>query len=328
MRKSILDYGRFFGQLLPLSAPLVRQFFFYHCNVKPLIKSWKSRFPDIATNKEIKRLLFFGVFIPVMQGNGFALLRKEKMNRKERLTMTLFATATPLFDDFFDENFSTHEELEEFFRLRENYLPKHPKSILLFELLLTIKPLLSHPEEFIHLAYQVYTAQQHAKKIQSDINSDVNAIFIASMDKCEKSCLLFGEILNLLEIAQAKLIILQCGLLIQFTDDIFDMWMDEQSGIHTVATKATSIAALEQHYLLEWDKLKQLCQSLPEKKRKRFLDFQWFFFSRTLVALHQLKSTCNPLNFDIKNYNRTELVCDMAKWSNFKRWVNAFSLLK
>lgn len=328
MRKSIIAYGRFFGQLLPLSGPLIQQYFFFRSNINPIIKNWKKRFPNDTSKSEIKRLLFFGVFIPVMQGNGFALLRKEKMNRKERLTMTLFATATPLFDDFFDENFSTPDELEEFFRLRENYQPQHPKSILLFELLLTIKPLLPHPEEFITLAYQVYTAQQHAKQIQSNNSSDTNSIFIASMDKCEKSCLLFGEILNLLEIAQAKLIILQCGLLIQFTDDIFDMWQDQQNGINTIATKAKNIYELEQHYLLEWEKLKQLCHSIPEKNRTRFLNFQWFFFSRTLVALQQLKSLNNSTNFVIRNYNRTELVCDMAKWSNFKRWVNAFSLLK
>jgi hypothetical protein len=144
------------------------------------------------------------------------------------------------------------------------------------------------------------------------------------MDKCEKSCLLFGEILNLLDEAQAKLIILQCGLLIQFTDDIFDMWMDYHSGIYTIATKATSIATLEQHYLLEWEKLKQLCQSLPEKNRKRFLDFQWFFFSRTFVALEQLKNTTTN-HFEIKNHSRNDLVCDMAKVRNFHRWVKAFS---
>ncbi len=325
MRKSLIAYCRFFAHLLPLSGPLVQQYFFYNRNIKPIIKNWSARFPESSSKKELKRLLFFGVFIPVMQGNGFALLREEKMNQKERLTMSLFATATPLFDDFFDENFSSPEELEAFFQLRENYQPKHPKSILLFELLLAIKPLLAHPETFVDLAYQVYTAQQQAVKIQSNPNSDTNSIFIASMDKCEKSCLLFGEILNLLDVAQAKLIILQCGLLIQFTDDIFDMWMDEQSGIHTVATKATSIVALEQHYLLEWDKLKQLCQSLPEKNRKRFLDFQWFFFSRTLVALEQLKNIKTTSRFEIKNHSRNELVCDMAKLRNFHRWVKAFN---
>jgi hypothetical protein len=81
---------------------------------------------------------------------------------------------------------------------------------------------------------------------------------------------------------------------------------------------------LEQHYLLEWEKLKQLCQSLPEKNRKRFLDFQWFFFSRTLVALEQLKNTTTN-HFEIKNHSRNDLVCDMAKVRNFHRWVKAFS---
>ena len=327
MRKSLIAYCRFFAHLLPLSGPLVQQYFFYNRNIKPFIKKWSLRFPESASEKELKRLLFFGVFIPVMQGNGFALLRGEKMSQKERLTMSLFATATPLFDDFFDENFSSPEELEAFFQLRENYQPKQAKSILLFELLLAIKPLLAHPETFVDLAYQVYITQKNALKIQSDPESDINSIFIASMDKCEKSCLLFGEILNLLDHAQAKLIILQCGLLIQFTDDIFDMWMDYHNGINTIATKSKNIIELEQHYLIEWDKLKNLCQAIPEINRNRFLDFQWFFFSRTLVALKQLKSINNNLPFDIKNYNRNELVCDMAKLQNFDQWVKAFKYI-
>jgi hypothetical protein len=328
MRKSLFAYCRFFAHLLPLSGPLIQQYFFYTRNIKPIIKKWSARFPDSASDKELKRLLFFGVFIPVMQGNGFTLLRAEKMNKKERLTMTLFATATPLFDDFFDDNFSNPEELEDFFQLRENYQPKHPKSILLFELLLAIKPLLAHPETFVEIAYQVYKAQQYAHKIQSNSSSDTNSVYIASMDKCEKSCLLFGEILNLLDVAQAKLIILQCGLLIQFTDDIFDLYMDHQNGIHTIATRTTNIKELEQHFILEWDKLKQLCQAIPEKNRKRFMNFQWFFFSRTIVALEHLKNIQTRENFDITSFSRSQLVCDMAKPINFHRWVKAFNASK
>lgn len=325
MRITLLAYYRFFAHLLALAPPLMRQFIFYNKTVKPIIKKWAKEFPSYAQPKEIKRLLFFGTFIPLMQGKGFALLRGKKMNERERLTMTLFATATPLFDDFFDENFSSPQELELFFELRENYSPKHPKSILLFRLLLEIKPLLSHPEEFVRLAHEVYTAQKTAKEIQENPASDTTSIFIASMDKCEKSCLLFGEILDLISTAQYKIIILQCGLLIQFTDDIFDLWMDHQDGIHTIATRAKSISILQQHYLMEWNKLKQLCDSLPPLNQQRFLTFQWFFFSRTMVALQQLNKLNSHESFVIQNHSRSALVCDMKKINNFHLWVLAFS---
>ena len=115
---------------------------------------------------------------------------------------------------------------------------------------------------------------------------------------------------------------------IQSTDDIFDLWFDLQDVTQTLATNATSIIALENDFKTEWQKLQNAVNQLPvaDLHKQKFLTLQWFFFSRTFVAMEQLKKlTPNNEAFISKNFSRKQLVCDMEKWNNNIKWVKYFN---
>ena len=272
---------------------------------------------------------FFSIFIPVMLGYGFSLIREKKLTKKERWTMIYFSAATPLFDDFFDDKNLDVNHLETIFVERENYQPQNSKEKLFFEILLSIKPKIHQPEKFINLCFNIFIAQKTALKQTSKEKLNDPELKKISFAKCSQSAILFWSLLNEDSTEAEKDLVLQVGNLIQYTDDIFDLWFDLKDGTQTLATNATSFIQLENDFNMELENLKSALERLPvvDFYKEKFWKWQWFFFSRTFVEtkkLIELEHTNQDIN--LENFSRQQLVCDMEKWSNIWRWAQNFNL--
>ncbi len=314
--------------LFRIAREVLVNFFYYERNVAPLINQSFANNDGILTSTDRKRMRYFGLFIPVVLGYGFALLRKNQMTSRERLTMIRFSAATPLFDDFFDMPEMSVDNLEKIFQQKESYHPQNSKEQLFYNQLLAIKPDLANAEKFVDLCYAIFLSQKSGLEQVTNPSLSFEEIKEISFAKSSQSALLFWSLLKSnFTVAEQELVI-QCGRLIQFTDDVYDVWFDLQDGTRTVATNCTSVSELEALFFKEWNLLVKKCDALnlPSTNRTRFLTLQWFFYSRALVAFAQLKKLQPEGHlFQPENFSRQQLVCDMEKWSNRFSWIRFFS---
>jgi hypothetical protein len=115
---------------------------------------------------------------------------------------------------------------------------------------------------------------------------------------------------------------------VQVIDDMFDIYEDAKMGLQTLATMEQNMLHLQQDFEADLQKLGDLFYSLPLPKRniRRFLDLQLFFFTRGCVCLEQLvalqETTQKP--FFAANFIRKQLICDMEKGANIRKWIRYF----
>jgi len=308
------------------------QYLFYRRQLQPLLKKYFKASDATLPLQDKRRIITYAIYMPVLFGYGFSLLKGEKLSRKERTVMMLFAAATPLFDDFFDEENLSVQDLEKYFFLREKYLPKNSKEALLYQLLLQLKELLNDPESFVETCYKIFKAQQAALQQQQPERLPVEQLQVLTYDKGGFSALLFWQIIKEHYTPAEFKLIYHSGALLQLTDDVFDVWFDMQDHTQTLATNAASVAYLAAFYKEELNQLKTyaLASGASSKQVKDFLRIQYFFFSRTFVALEQLQGLEGAAKgpFMPQNFTRKQLVCDMALWRNNYRWVQVNAELK
>jgi hypothetical protein len=115
--------------------------------------------------------------------------------------------------------------------------------------------------------------------------------------------------------------ILQLGGTLQLINDAFDIYKDHEQGIQTLLTTATDIHAIANDFD---ERIKSVFTSFiqldyePKNIRKTLLQLATVL-SRGKVCFQQLQSLQNgQSNFELKNFTRKELICDMQKLKNIK----------
>ena len=199
--------------------------------------------------------------------------------------------------------------------------------IIFKKILFATAPKIVFTEKILNQCINVFIAQKEAQQQVLPIKFGREELRKISFAKCSESTILFWSLLNDNFTTAEKEVVIHVGNLIQFTDDVFDLWFDLQDGTQTLATNAVSILELKNDNLKEWNILKTAVKQLPIANlyKNRFLALQWFFFSRTFVALEQLQELeIENKKFAPEKFTRQQLVCDMEKWSNRIKWVKYF----
>ena len=169
--------------LFQIAQQVVVNYFFYLKYFKQQLHKSLHGSDGSLTAKDIKRMQFFAIFIPVLLGNGFSLIRGKKMSHQERLMIMSFSAATPIFDDFFDDKNLSVNHLENIFIEKENYQPQNSKEKIFIKILLSLQPQINQPEKFITLCYNIFKAQKAALVQVSNKSMDWNELKKISLEK-------------------------------------------------------------------------------------------------------------------------------------------------
>ncbi|MCX6350293.1 MAG: hypothetical protein NTX03_00345 [Bacteroidetes bacterium] len=296
---------------------------------KYILKLLKGDGGDL-TKTELNRIRKYCIISPTLLGYGFALLRGERITKDERYSLLRISAATPFFDDFFDDSNLSINKLEQVFIKQREFVSQNPKEAIFYNLLYQ-KPGVEKLEALIPIAQKIFEAQQEAQALVSTKVLSKEIVVDLSLKKGGYSSLLFWKILakeNSIEMVE---IAFQAGRIIQFTDDIFDLWFDLQEGIQTLATTAKSIFELERDYINEIKILEDLVinSGIEKKKTDAFMRHQNIFYSLGFAALRQLKRLCKENEtFNPANYSRKQLVCDMELWGNRLAWFKYLLKIK
>ncbi len=278
--------------------------------------------PESLNSKEKRRLkhYFYGTtYLSIV----FCSLRGRTRSSKEKHLFTNLAALAYFFDDLVD----VFREQDNTGILWENNPEKYgitadERGLALHFLNNIYRELPdSHIQEFqvfMHRVFNVETAGRQQKDISKTLKDaelkDITA------EKGGYSVLLFRRVLrHPLEPAE-KTALYQFGFLIQFCDDIFDLWFDRKEGIATLATAAVQhgdLYHLSQSFEQQVITTKQAFRHThyPGRQVETALRVIHFIVSITRVCLKEyidLQKKHGTLPLD----QRHLMVVDMERWRN------------
>jgi hypothetical protein len=192
-------------------------------------------------------------------------------------------------------------------------------------LLQQIEPKVRDKSFFFEVAEAIFQAQ-------SDSATSMN-VQDACFRKGGYSTLLFPAALQKELDTRSKKVCFEYGAMMQWMDDIFDLYEDSKAGFRTLATDIADFSPTKIAYGERLAYLKNDILALPTSKNDCWMF--WYkaciFLSLGFVCLEQfINLQCN-IGFtalSAEKNDRKLLICDMEKFKNIKIWLyNLWTLL-
>jgi hypothetical protein len=262
-----------------------------------------------------KRFFTYSVVGVVMFSAALRTLTGKKLRKQQQEISQLFTLLTPIIDDLFDEFAYSVEEIKAVARQEPQRTDNawEKIAIKMVQRIETLNPFAAHhPLVEKIIDYQAKSQAQekgnlpeqelreiiyHKGGISVQLNYDV--ITGAPSTVLEEECF-FG-----------------LGVIIQLTNDIFDIFKDRNNQLQTLVTDCTDIRLLRNEYnsVVEntFEKIKQLPYS--QENIHDFLLQMMVLVSRGRVALDHLEEAQRTTNhiFQPQSYSRQQLITDMEK---------------
>lgn len=298
-----------------------RQKKFIRKHIGPALASAKKLADGSLDESDFKKITgYYGLAVPAVLGEAFCALREERMTSKERMASTHQGAMTGLGDDFFDRQRLSEQGVKDFIEKPEQFAGNTASEKLFLDFYK--KALLNAPDAGKMKAQilRVFQAQLLSKQQDSE-GTSFEMLKDITMRKGGESLLFYRTAFEHPMQKGEEKMLYSLGGLMQFSNDIYDIYEDRQSGVSTLATTVTQIADLRTHYaaLLRIGTEAAYRSGYPKTNVRRFLNLlNLGIFSRCFVCLDQLerneKKTAGI--FELRSYSRKQLVCDMDQFGN------------
>ena len=311
-------------QILSVHIRLFYELYFLRKrHVRKLVKQLNGllAYDQQLTESQLKRIGLYtslGFYV----NSCLATLRGRKLSQTEIKNTLHLSILTPLLDDLTDVlKLSSTEILEQL----NSYTGDNADNMLLPKYLFDQIRDHSNGELFYETFKQALIAQDESLlQLEKPPLTDEQLSRI-TYEKGSIWTVLFRLMLTTPLEDHEKEAILLFGHITQLTNDMYDVYKDLQNGQQTLFTNASDIVRYEKEY----DELTQsMIQSFSSlgydyKYTRKCLHRLSVITSLGKLCLEQLKSCQAETGgvFKAINYTRSQLVCDMEKWQNRKRYV-------
>lgn len=273
---------------------------------------------------------YYGLAVPAILGEALCVLRGNKMSERERKALTYQGAMTGLFDDFFDKENVSDEAVKAFLEKPEEVNIQNARQKLFIQFYKKAFQYVPDPQSTLTYLKKVYDAQVESKKQAIPGSLSKEEIKRITVDKGGVSVLFYRTALtgSLTDTEESSLY--KMGGLMQFGNDIFDVYKDCQNKIDTLMTTAKKVNDVRSDFT---EMIKESFNSLfiTSYKKKNIEKFHLLIYmslcSRCFVCLDQLERKEKQTNnvFLPYQYTRKELICDMEKTSNKWRTIRQFA---
>ncbi|HMJ48826.1 MAG TPA: class 1 isoprenoid biosynthesis enzyme [Ferruginibacter sp.] len=320
MSGGIHNYWQFPGLLFSVLKNLSIQKRFLQKNINPILSLARSNNDGSLDENDFRKIThYYGLAVPAILGEAFCALKGSEMSLAERWAATAQGAMTGLFDDFHDKGQLDEKAIESKLKVDAIHLPRQANEKL-FELFYS-RALEFVPDQNLtrHALMKVYEAQVQSKLQKESIS--YRAIKEITFLKGGAS-LVFYRCAFLPFASEEETNFLQnIGGLMQLSNDIFDVYKDRESGIHTLLTETKSIQTTRELFsdLLTENYAQAYTLGYKRQNVKKFLGILSIgIFSRSFVCLDQLEKNeqYSGNSFNVMEYSRGQLICDMDTKKN------------
>ncbi len=308
-----------------LFRDLHKQKKFLKNNITQILNQASSTNDGTLTAKDfIKINKYYGLAVPAILGEAFCILRRKPMSESERWASTSQGIITGLFDDFFDDFNLPQTQIVSMIEYPENIRPSNSNVRLFLEFYLRALNDATHPD-LIKQQFLLVNKAQVASIEQENTNIKKERIWEITQEKGGDSVLFYRTGFDYVLEAGEKDALYQLGSLMQLENDIFDIYKDAESRISTLPTTISQMAELRKLYeeqILLFTKLSYE-MAYSKKQIERFLDRIMPVINRGFVCINQYQrlEKNNRGVFNVTDFTRKQLICDMEKPWNFVRTI-------
>lgn len=304
--------------LLKIYQQLSQQKKYLRQQIHPRLNDAKASNDGSLEESDFKKITnYYGLAVPAILGEAFCALHGKEFTTMQRLASTCQGAMTGLFDDFFDKQQLSNEELQEFIENPITIAPTLSAEKLFLQFYNTALQNCPNAQVMLKQLYKVYYAQVESKKqLSSGITND--EIINITKSKGGESLLFYRTAFEFELTEVEHKMLFELGGVMQLANDIFDVYKDEKSGIHTLMTTTKKVNHVRTVFI-EWlQNAQELAYSagFTPKNVHRFLEIISIgIFSRCFVCLNHLEkaeATTNNI-FTLSAYSRQQLICDMDK---------------
>ncbi len=268
---------------------------------------------------------YYGLAVPAILGEALCVLRGYPMTIKERTACTYQGAMTGLFDDFFDKHDMPDDLLKKFIETPEQLTGNNSGEKLFLEFYRKARQHFCDADLTLKYLRKVYEAQVESKK-QSAPGLSKEEIKRITINKGGVSVLFYRTVFENPLSPEEETALYQIGGLMQFGNDIFDVYKDSLKNIETLVTTTEKINEVRNEFreMAETSFNAFYKTQYPKKNIRKFLRLvSMSLCGRCYVCLDQLeeKEKLTDNRFSPKQYGRNDLVCDMDKAGNKWRSV-------
>lgn len=304
---------------------------FMATHLYPVLAGFERHDGTLGNNDLRKIKQYYGLAVPAILGEAYAVLRGKPMTCKERKAATFLGATTGLFDDFFENRDMEDAYISNLYNLPEVYNGKNDNERLANKCWLLALQHAASGDTLKYYAGKVHEAQIESRKQVGNRLSPKELQQITD-DKGGYSVLFYRSLFDEKMPEYDEKIFYRAGALLQLENDLFDVYKDREDQIQTLATTGIKIADLRTLYLQQWSALKQDLLQSPYTKRKQgaFLKILAAIVSRGFVCLDMLAKREQENNgvFDPAAFTRKQLICDMEKPVNLLKTLHYFAKIR
>ena len=315
--------------LFTLIRNVKRQKKFLQKNLHAELEAAKKSNDGSLDSSDFKKITgYYGLSVPAILGEAICVLRGNKMSLKERMALTYQGAMTGLFDDFFDKQDITDEKVRMFMEQPQHLTGNTSGERLFLEFYKKALEYCDEPDMMLKCLRKVYDAQIDSRK-QALPGLTQEEIKKITLHKGGVSVLFYRSVMSHQFKKGEEEALYKMGGLMQFGNDIFDVYKDRNNGIHTLVTTATKINDLRKIFRSVMnDSFNTVWQTdYPAKNIKGFLHLiSMCLCSRCFAFFDQLEKKEETTNgiFSPDQYSREDLICDMEKRQNKWRTVRYY----
>lgn len=259
---------------------------------------------------------YYGWAVPAVIAEAICYLHGKPFTAKERWASTCQGAMTGIFDDFFDKDYLSGNEIAN--KLSHDNRDDKSSKEKLFDYFyrealnnVPDKKVMAERLQQVHIA-QIESLSQK-EKISIERLKEITRI------KGGYSLLFYRTAIDIKLTEAESNVLFETGALMQLCNDIFDIYKDREDQIHTLATVCT-ITGLEEYFNTCLFEFREKLAVLPVKikGKNKFLNMVSIaVFNRAMVCLEQFKAIeKREGKFNSHQLSRKDLICDMDTWKN------------
>lgn len=290
-------------------------------NISPLLEDAEKLNDRSFDENDRKKITgYYGLAVPAVLGEAFCVLHGEEMTKKERLAGTCQGAMTGLGDDFFDRQRLSEQGVKEFIETPEHFTGNTASEKLFLHFYKTALANAPATKPMQEQLYNVFYAQLLSKQ-QDEPGLSFEVIKDITIRKGAESLLYYRTAFqHPLRNGEEKMLYCLGGLM-QFSNDIFDVYKDYKNGVSTLVTTTIKIKDLRLQYsaLLKLGYEAAFKSGYSKSNIRKFLGLLNIgIFSRCYVCLDQLQKNEKKSGgiFKLNEYSRKDLICDMDTIGN------------
>lgn len=288
------------------------------------LQKLEEQFGGKFDERTFKKIIFYySLKVPAIC-DAFLHLHNKKTNRQECERLIHYFICSSVFDNFFDREELSDEEIYNITFNSKQWQPQNFNETISLNSHLLLIDFVRDKQHYFDVLKKEYDVQVASRNQFNPAITNEEIEYI-TLEKGGNAVLLTSFYLDTQASKQEEFVWYKLGNVIQFVNDLFDVYRDLQNGLQTIPNRLTDTKNFKQYYFKLVDDVKQGIAAIDVKeKQKLVLKISAMgICALGVIAIEQLEKiqANQPTLPSLKTLPRKDLIIDMEKPGNLLKWV-------